>query len=301
MRTEAAVCAVIVTYRPDATVLRALLQRLVPQVAHTVVIDNASSIDVAAIAREAGAHCLRQDENLGLAAGFNLGIEWAEKRGASHVLLSDQDSEPAPVMVAKLLAGEARLAQLGKQVAAVGPRFTDIKTGRRNPVATTGWLYLAKRDKPQFETFIEASYLISSGVLLRTSVVRQVGPMREELFIDAIDVEWCLRAARHGLRSYTVEDAGMLHDIGESAVRIGPVMRALHSPLRHYYILRNALLLLRDPQLPWRWKVAELLKSLRRIVAYPLLSKQPLQELKWLRRALWDGLRGRSGKCAFEA
>lgn len=292
------ICAIVVTYGPDPAALAALLRACAPQVARVIVVDNGSAGDVAALAP--GCDFIGLPENLGLAAGLNRGIARARECGATHVVLFDQDSVPASDMVAKLLAGEARLRELGKRVAAVGPRFVDVKTGERDAVIAPAACYWKRASAPEFERFIEAGYLISSGQLIALETISAVGAMREDLFIDYVDIEWCLRARTLGLRSYTVEDAAMAHDLGDRAVRIGPATRTLHTPLRHYYIVRNALLLLRSPAVPRDWKAGDLLKTLRRIVAFPLLSRQPVQECKWIARAVRDGLHGKAGKATYK-
>ena len=69
--------------------------------------------------------------------------------------------------------------------------------------------------------------------------------MREDLFIDWVDIEWCLRAESQGLESYIVPSAIMMHSIGDDTVRVLGRDINLHSDLRNYYMVRNATYLLR--------------------------------------------------------
>ena len=46
------ICAIIVTYQPSLDALSLLLQRILSDVAHIVIIDNASNVDVENSARE---------------------------------------------------------------------------------------------------------------------------------------------------------------------------------------------------------------------------------------------------------
>src|SRR5712671_6312085 len=103
--------AIVVTYRPDAAALEGL-RALSGQVEHIVVADNGSGKESAAFFEGLvglGAVVLRLGRNLGVGAAHNAGIERARTFGASHVLLLDQDSVPAPDMVGALLEAEARL------------------------------------------------------------------------------------------------------------------------------------------------------------------------------------------------
>jgi rhamnosyltransferase len=296
---DASVCAIIVSFNPDRPTLLALIARLRAQVAHLVVIDNASSVDVAAFLDGSGADFVQNSSNLGLGSGFNLGIEWARQRRASHVILFDQDSLPQEDMVRRLLDGAARLQHLGVALAAVGPRFIDVKTGLRSVVIGPERLYTRKKVQSDLAGCSEAGYLISSGKLIAMTALAAVGPMRADLFIDAIDIEWCLRARSRRLRCFVVDDARMDHDIGDRMVQIGTGAKVLHGPERHYYIIRNALLLMQSPEIPWQWKLLDILKTLRRLLAYPLLSPQPWQHIKWMARGVKDGLAGKSGKAQY--
>ncbi|WP_462322838.1 glycosyltransferase, partial [Halochromatium sp.] len=56
-----------------------------------------------------GSQLILLPENQGLASAQNLGIERARHLHADQILLLDQDSEPAPTMVAELLAAWAQL------------------------------------------------------------------------------------------------------------------------------------------------------------------------------------------------
>jgi len=292
----AKVCAVIVTFNPDLNAVTALIRQLKNQVALIVVIDNASQINHADELGALGAHHVRNKDNEGLAAGFNAGIQWALRRRASHVILFDQDSLPSSDMVSRLLSAEQRLLQMAISLAAVGPTYSDVKSNKASPVIGFENFYTKRKYKPDFENFIEAGYLISSGQLIRCEMFNHIGVMKSDLFIDAIDIEWALRARSRGYRSFAVSDASMAHNLGDKTIKIGNMIRATHSPERHYYVIRNAILLCRSKDIPIRWKISDGLKTMRRIIIYPLYSGQALQHIKWMMRGLADGMRGKSGK-----
>ena len=93
------VCAIVVTWHPDADILQRLVSAVGPQVAHLVVVDNGGT----RLAARDGVTLLPQPVNAGLAAGFNTGIAFARAGGFDTVLLLDQDSEPKPGMVQSLI------------------------------------------------------------------------------------------------------------------------------------------------------------------------------------------------------
>src|SRR5450830_1343914 len=109
---DATVVAVVVTFAPDLDATSRLLQALAAQVAHVIVVDNGSPAETVTALREAlsttTGELISLAENVGIAAAQNVGITRARAGGATHILLSDQDSLPAGDMVAQLLGGLAR-------------------------------------------------------------------------------------------------------------------------------------------------------------------------------------------------
>ncbi|MBI3230928.1 MAG: glycosyltransferase family 2 protein [Burkholderiales bacterium] len=291
------VCAIVVSFQPDLPHLLALLEKLKLQTSTVLVVDNGSVArqEIASAVMALGVHYLQLPSNIGLAAGFNRGIHWALQQHASHVILFDQDSLPTPSMLRQLLFAEKQILTMGLPLAALGPAYVDVKSHQMGAVIGPERWFTRRKYKPDFAMLIEAGYLISSGQLIRTSVLQKVGLMREELFIDAVDIEWSLRARQQGLRNFVVADALMQHNLGDAKLSIGKTEIALHSPLRHYYIIRNALLLCRMKHIPWRWKVVDFLKTVRRFFAYLVLCSPRWQHLIWMCRGWRDGLLGRDG------
>jgi rhamnosyltransferase len=246
------VVAVVVTYNPDWAVLRAQTLSLLAQVSTVLWIDNASSTPLSGLATELGVRLVRLPENRGIAFAHNHGVMWALEQSASFVLLMDHDSLPAPDMVAQLLSVMAAHAD----AAAVGPCYADPRsTQASHPFVWIEGLHLQRLERQGQDKSVPVDHLIASGCLIRAEAWRCVGPMLEPLFIDFVDVEWCLRARAQGWRLYGAWDAGMSHTIGHDLTRrMGRAFR-IHSPLRHYYHVRNGLYLYQQAWIPlnWRW------------------------------------------------
>src|SRR5690606_8889741 len=100
------------------------------QTAGVIVVDNTPAEDrrveslCASLAQER-LRLERLGQNRGIACALNVGIDMALAAGATHVLLSDQDSLPSPDMVKELLRTQADLQRAGERVGAVGPTYTD--------------------------------------------------------------------------------------------------------------------------------------------------------------------------------
>ncbi len=299
------VFAVVVAYQPDVDVLRALLDALLAQTAGVFVADNTPAVDrrvetlCAALPQQA-LRLIRLGDNLGIARALNVGIDAALAAGATHVLLSDQDSLPASDMVAALLAAMDDLQRAGQRVGAVGSTYTDRHTGITFPfqAEVPGKFFYGHRRPDAAHPAVEALTLITSGTLVPASVLRTVGPMREDFFIDHVDIEWSRRVRAAGYALFGVGAAVMFHSMGDSMLRVwrfGWRQESAYSPLRVYYRIRNFVALCRLPTIRWRWKLRNAAYWIYFVYAQTVFGQQRLAALRMAARGLRDGLRGRMG------
>lgn len=286
------VCAVVVTFFPDAG-FPERLEKIAAQVFRVVVVDNGtsgrSSLNLEmALAIRGGITCIRNRENVGVAAALNQGVRAALKGGesVSWIATFDQDSLPAPDMVERMKRAWKSHPDPERLMAA-GPRIVFVgSTLRPSPAADPSWT--------------DATYVITSGSLFSTRAFEVAGYFNEGLFIDYVDVEYCLRLRTLGYQVIEVHSAEILHQMGrlEENVLVGTTVHPTHHPpLRRYYQFRNALLLhrqYRETQRPWRrGNRLILLKMLTLIVLY---EKRRLQSLLQAMRGIGHGLTGRSGR-----
>jgi rhamnosyltransferase len=297
------VAAVIVLYNPDHQLLERLLLSITGQVEKTFVIDNTPNSSSAASAFFAKYRIpivyVPLGDNMGIAAAQNVGIQLSIEAGCSHVLLLDQDSALPAGAIVQLLVAEEHLSRRGKRVAAVGPLFLDEKNGKPACAVQHTWLRV-KRLSVHADACdpVETDCLNASGSLICTTVFKEVGLMLEELFIDAVDTEWCMRCKSKGFSSYIVPNVTMVHNIGDMAVSILGREITLHGDIRNYYIIRNATYLLRLRTMGYRWRISNALSIPKYGVLYSLLSGHIFTSISMLLTALRDGLIGKTGRFA---
>ena len=141
--------------------------------------------------------------------------------------------------------------------------------------------------------------VITSGSLLATSVYQAIGPFREDLFIDYVDTEYCLRAVSHGYKIVAVCAAELEHRLGDKRkAPWGPFVLypTRYPPSRWYYISRNRIPMLtayslRSPH----WLTFEVTSSVYGMLRMLLTEDQRKAKLAAFIRGTWDGLRGRLG------
>ncbi len=305
------VAAVVVTYNPDPETLEQLLNALAPQVDQLVVVDNASenATLVTELAQEQNAKVFLNKENLGIAAAQNKGIAWALKHDFGAVLLSDQDSLPSPDMVSQLkrtlfgvpnpffpsnkISLEGFESETLRPIAAVGPVPVDERGSKESALVYSFTTWGPWRGSPPVPgELIEVPFVPASGSLLSAQALRAVGPMNEALFIDHVDLAWCLRALSLGYRIVVDGSATLTHSLGEDKAVL-PTGREVHlqSPFRNYYMVRNTLWLMRAPFMPTAWKLGYLSYLAKYLGFYTLAGLKEPARLKQLLKGVSAGLK----------
>lgn len=282
------VCAVVVTFHPDADVFENF-SKLREQVQALVVVDNGSSEAEISSLRAASSRLsfqlIENRENLGIAAALNTGIHWAESNAFQWVILFDQDSAVTEgFMDAMFHAYETNPKR--ERLAILAPRYIDKRSGAA--------IFQGAKNG-------ELETAMTSGSLMRVSLFQEHGYFQEELFIDAVDYEYSLRLRSKGYLIEECHDAVLLHSPGNPTVLrfcgIRLFQTANYSPLRRYYQDRNRVWVARRY---WRnfpifcirlfkYSVHEHLKTI-------LGEAQKWDKCYFACMGIADGLRGRMGK-----
>jgi rhamnosyltransferase len=287
------IAAIVVTFNPNREKLRICIEAVLPQVDRLIIVDNGSAIDMEEAEQVV---IIPLGDNRGVAVAQNAGIDWARQHCAGYVILFDQDSEPAPDMVEKLVSAYKIKQAEGFHVAAVGPRYLDERQQNPPPFIQIRGLRIVRQKCSSPEAIVEVDYVISSGCLIPLPVLEKVGGMRNELFIDYVDIEWGLRAKYHGFKCFGACAAHMRHDLGDEPIEFFGRKIPNHSPLRHYYHFRNAVWLYRQNWPPLWWRIGDALRLIRKYVFYSLFTRSKLEHFCMMTIGVWHGFQGHMGK-----
>lgn len=302
------VASIVVTYHPKPAELAPLLERLLDQTSTVILIDNTPgeqnlTLASALLQSSAPGRCIvtRFGENLGIAKALNEGCKHAISIDTDFVLLSDHDSLPGNDMVARLLDCYHECQKQYGNIAAVGPTYTDTHTGLTYPFQSQreDKLFYSHAVPSEEHPYVQALSLITSGSLIPISVLTQVGPMREDFFIDQVDIEWGMRARHLGLILIGCGPATMYQSMGEDSIRVwyfGWRSESRYGPLRIYYRLRNFVVLLKDPKIDWRWKIRSSWYSLGLLYTHLVFGPQRSRCAVAATLGLLDGVKNRMGK-----
>jgi rhamnosyltransferase len=282
------VVAVIVLFQPESDAIHNVAA-LIGQVVRIVVIDNGSGPGAAAtlnsMSKLPSVELIRNPVNVGIARALNQGAQAAMDLGADWLLTLDQDAAPGPGIV-RVARGTFDAYPQPDRIAVIG------STSSVDPAGSTG---VSGRKRP----WIEVSTVITAGSFVSLAVYRPIGGFREDLFIDYVDVEFCLRARAKGYRVLASRAPAMTHRIGQPTERwIG--LRAVHptnhSAVRRYYMTRNRFLVWRrywrtDP----RYVAKDIIASQKELLKLLLAEQDRVQKLRAMLAGIIDGTRGVTG------
>jgi rhamnosyltransferase len=286
LETGKQVCAILISYHPDAELPRRVT-RILDQVGALVIVDNGSGNEARAmlerIAADPRVSLVLNPANLGVARGLNLGVAQARARAFAWVLLLDQDSDLHEDMLRSLIEVRAAHPDSGR-VAVIGAGFGEETRPAREP----------------WSAWEEVESVITSGSLIPLAAHEAVGPFREEFFIDYVDSEYCFRARAKGYRVIRTTKPLMSHSIGaptRHTVLGVSKWTTNHSPDRRYYIARNDTVMLREyggyKFGSWAFKsLRRRLRTCKRIVLY---ERSKARKIAAVAAGWWDGVRGRTG------
>lgn len=302
------ILAIIVTYYPNDVQLGELLSLLTHQVTSIIIVDNSDTRDntVFEVVCRGGfsldrVRIFRFGTNNGIATALNVGLEVAIAEGFDYVVLSDQDSLPAPEMVKNLYKAYSDLARSGLKIGAIGPTFTDLYTSltHRFQVELAGKVSYGHKSATIDAPHVQTLTLITSGTLIPVDVVRVVGGMREDFFIDHVDNEWCHRVRWFGYKLFGTGWAKMQQRMGGEKFNAWCFRWRLeneYDPLRIYYRLRNFVALVKLNYVDWRWKVRGAVYWSYIVYAHAFYSKrQPIKCFLFAVKGVAHGYLGRMG------
>lgn len=244
-------------------------------------------------AAPSGLQFLNDGRNLGLGVAYNHIVEAARAAGARQLMILDQDSSPRTGIAAELCSTYELLRSTGERPAVVGPLAVSAGGEQFKPPRI-----FRNRTERQCGSAWPATFVISSGSLLDLDACTEIGPFREDFFIDAIDIEWCFRAWSRGFSCWIDSAVRMPHRLGQGTIRL-PLL-GIHlvrqPPSQLHTYVRNQVAMLRLLHIPvsWRLRIVPYL-LFQGLVYFAMCRGRRWETVRAFTSGLVDGLRFRLG------
>lgn len=219
------------------------------------VVDNGSrdASDAMVEAEFPSVTLIRNPQNRGFAAANNVALPLTRGR---HVLLLNPDTvvEPESVLgLASYLDGHPSAGMCGPLVLnsdgsfqSCGYRFPTLLSEVRQARNVGRLLRPLIGSEPPALAPNEAApveWIDGCCLMVRRAVVDQIGPLDEQYFLYAEELDWCFAARRHGWQIVANPDVRITHHRGQSSTQVSERSLALLVETRlRYYRKNNGLL-----------------------------------------------------------
>lgn len=284
MEAQFKIAGVVVLFNSGKGVLENL-ETYCSQIGRLYAVDNSSATN-ASLSGELGrikkVSYIHVGRNSGVAHALNLGAKLAIEEGYDFLLTMDDDSRAAPDMIGQFLM----FLKHRKDIDSIG-------------LVSPFHFYANYTDAAQL-TNKEVPTAITSGTLLNLRAYEKVGPFLDELFIDYVDFEYCLRLRRNGFMLYQVGGAVLHHTLGDLVphrVLFRKIGATHHSSLRIYYRTRNRLYVAKKyfTRFPG-FVVSDFIIFGNELIKILLFETERTQKMKMVLRGVFDFIINTSGE-----
>ncbi len=267
---------IVVLYDPDQEVIENILSWS-SEVNYVYLIDN-SKTDHKEMFQIKNIKYFHMKKNTGLCGGMNYGCKKAINDGADCLVALNQDTWAAEGEISKLLNVAA--GSHGKVL--YGTNFKYIYRHRGEQVFSNESAYHHRRES--------VFWVIMAGCAFSSAAFTESGGFDEKLFIDHLDIDFCLKLRKKGYKIIRLGDIYIYQEPG-STVKIKIGNRILHisnlSAERRYLTFRNERYLRRkwkDDYLEYR------LKLYKHIISIVLFESNKIRKLLSCLKGWNDGL-----------
>lgn len=216
---------------------------------------------------------LANQRNIGIAAALNLALNFAEQDGYEYLLTMDQDSYFDSTVVEKML--NRIIEDAGIAILSARHHFP-----------------IGKNETEENHKGMDNLVVMTSGNIVRVKVLRSAGGYKDELFIDYVDHEICLRLNNLGYRIRVCNECKVIHSLGnvEEKNFFGKkIYPTNHSCTRHYYQTRNRLFVYKTyKKLFPAYFRSERVNFIKNILKIVLFEEQKRKKIKFIFRGFQD-------------
>lgn len=272
------IAAGIVLYNPNIKRLIKNINMIAPQVQKVILFDNHSK-NINAIKKNIKFSkkitLIKSKKNKGIAYALNEIASYASKHKYFWLLTLDQDSVVKRNLI-KEYCNYMNLSNVGQLCC----NYVDKKS-----------LLNIKSTHDSFNVK-KVDFCITSGSLLNLDAFVKIGGFNNTLFIDSVDIDICYRLRLNGYNIYKIDYVGFEHELGDLKEYsfLGKKISVYnHSPIRHYYMMRNDIILARNyPKLHSLKSVIS--RQGKEILKVIIFEKDTFKKIKYSIKGIRDGL-----------
>ncbi|MGI5100376.1 glycosyltransferase [Treponema vincentii] len=281
------ICGLVTLFFPNFSVVENML-KLQKQVSFIVLIDNTPDADNAELfigLRDS--LYIRNNVNLGLSAAFNKALHLKKVQNFDFIIFFDQDSSVQDGLVATLIHDYNDLVKKNIKVGCIGPAYFELNANK---------LMLPRSKKILCDGVYSVKSIITSSMLVKYSVVAQIGLWNEDLFLDLADWDLCWRFQKKGYLCCLSTNTYLIHRLG-STIKKGFLLSLREgSPVREYYQMRDTFKLIFQTYTPFKMRIYFIFRLLVRPMIHLMFLPQRNLRGKYIFYGILDGFCGKKGE-----
>lgn len=215
---------VVVLYNPDEEVNKNISSYL-NAIEKLYVIDNSSEDNSKKIMKDKKIEYIPLYDNKGIAKALNTGCEKALENNFDYILTMDQDSNFENDDIIK---------------------FIDfVKKNKEEKIAIFTPFHRFGHEIKKPEEEVDYPFeVMTSGNLVSLNAYKDVGGFKDWLFIDCVDIEFCMNLRKNGYEICRYNEIELIHHLGNTEsvdLKIKKIIVYNQNYIRRYYITRNLL------------------------------------------------------------
>lgn len=278
------IIAFVTLFYPTDNVIQNLL-KLESQVDYIILLDNSPNNNNTMF------NCLKKvkyifnNKNLGLSSAFNKGLKSDNFEDEDYILFFDQDSS-IPDLYVKQLVNYYEQAEEKVNIGCIGPQYLDTNEQK----------VIAPRNKG---FVVDGCYLVSSmitsGLLTKYKVLKDIEFWNEEIFLDMADWDLCWRLKEKNYDIVLCSKITLIHTLGKGIKKILFLKIRDNHPVREYYQIRDCKKLFKKRYVPLKFKIRFLIMLYIMPIVYIIVLPNKKMRYKYIHDAFIDFYKKRNG------
>jgi rhamnosyltransferase len=275
------ISACVVLYNPGENIFNNV-NLILEQIQYLYIIDNSDLDKCKLLFDKENISYFKNKGNKGIATALNQAARQAIADGFNYLLTMDQDSILDPHLIDNYI--KYLLSNISDRVGLLSPNYlykeysNNTRQGRNYTVLLS----------------------MTSGSLLNLTAFKIIGPFVEELFIDYVDFEYCLRLGKKGYNIIKVHNANIYHNLGSIQQRkflFRKVSITNHSPLRLFYRTRNRFYIYKSYLKDFPvFVIKDLFVFINELIKILFYEKSKREKFRWILKGFNYFLKKKMGK-----
>ncbi len=274
------IAGMVTFYNPNRENIKNIL-KYIDGLDKLYIIDNSTNNNESLIPNNSKIEYIPNLDNKGIAYALNKAAKLAIHDNFDWILTMDQDSIMTlnTLEIMKKYVFEHNVINIG----IISP-YHVIETN-------------VKKSDKEIEECVE---VMTSGNLLNLKIFEKIGGFKEWLFIDSVDIEYCMNLNVNNYKVIRLNNALMAHELGNTKVikiLFKKFICSNHNYIRRYYMVRNMLYVTKMYRKYFPGYCRYLKRVQRGQIRYIIFfEKDKIRKLKMMFRGLCDFKNGIKGK-----